>query len=190
MPDDSPEAPGGRRIPDPGFAGDDGAADPRLAAALADYVGDPGQHLAVFVALQHARLLVPVVAVLGDVEHDDAGLAHDKTSETPVSSEVEMLVSSEVEMATALLTGNDGRQGLLAFTGLETLGRWRTDARPVPVPATLAARSALQEGASALVVDVAGPTSYAVEGDLLEGLARGWTLVLSPDGPAWAQPAE
>jgi hypothetical protein len=174
MPDNSPQAPGGRRIPDPGCAGDDGAAELRLAAALAEHGRDPRRHLAVFVALQHARLLVPVVAVLGEVEHDDAGLAHDKTS----------------EMATALLTGNDGRQALLAFTGLETLVRWRTDARPVPVPATLAARSALQEGASALVVDVAGPTSYAVEGDLLEGLARGWTLVLSPDGPVWAEPAE
>jgi hypothetical protein len=123
------------------------------------------------VVLQRARLLVPVVAVLGEVEVDADGLAHDKTS----------------DMATALLTGADGRLALLAFTGLETLAAWRADARPVPVAAGLAARSALQEGAAALVVDVAGPTPYVVEGALLEGLARGRSLVLTPEGPAWAE---
>ncbi|MGA8247610.1 MAG: SseB family protein, partial [Nocardioides sp.] len=60
----------------------------------------------------------------------------------------------------------------------------------VPVTAALAARSAVQEGASALVVDVAGPTTYAVEGPLLDGLARGWTLTNGADGPGWAQPVE
>jgi hypothetical protein len=171
---DDPSEPVGRHIPDPGFAGDDGGSDPALAAALAAYDGQPGPHLEVFLALQSTRLLVPVVAVLGEVEHDEAGLAHDKTS----------------DMATALLTGEDGRQALLAFTGLESLGRWRADARPVPVSATLAARSALQEGAAALLVDVAGPTTYALEGHLLEGLARGWPLVVTDDGVvAWLEPA-
>jgi hypothetical protein len=159
----------GRAIPDPGFAGDDGSADPALAAALAAYASDPGLQVEVFLALQRSRLLVPVVAVLGEVEVDEAGLAHDKTS----------------DMATALLTGRDGRQALLAFTSLETLAAWRPDARPVPVAAPLAGRSALQEGAAALVVDVAGPTTYAVEGDLLAGLARGWLLTPTADGPVW-----
>ena len=164
----------GRRIPDPGFAGDTGEADPALSDALASYAaapGDPERHVAVFAALRSARLLVPVVAVLGEVEVDDAGLAREKAS----------------DMATVLLTGQDGRQALLAFTGLATLTAWRADARPVPVTAVDAARSALQEGAAAMVVDVAGPTSYAVEGDLLDGLARGWSLVRTDEGLAWAE---
>jgi hypothetical protein len=150
-----------RRIPDPGFAGDTGETDPALREALAAYAADPQRQLEVFAALRGARLLVPVVAVPGEVEVDDAGLAHDKTS----------------DMATALLTGR----------GVESLGAWRTDARPVPVAAPLAARSALQEGASALVVDVAGPTTYAVEGELLEGLARGWTLARANGGYVWVE---
>ncbi len=167
-PDHEDDAPR-RVIPDPGFAGDDGAPDPGLAAALAAYAADPAEHLRVFVALQRTRVLVPVVAVLGEVEVDEAGLAREKTS----------------DMATALLTGRDGRQALLAFTGLASLAAWRADARPVPVSATLAARSAVQEGAAALLVDVAGPTPYAVEGDLLDGLSRGWTLARTPEGHAW-----
>ena len=171
-----PDSAAGRRpIPEPGFAGDDGSADPALAAALASYAVDRGRHLDVLLALQGSRLLVPVVAVVGEVELDQAGLARDKTS----------------DMATALLTGQDGRQALLAFTGLESLAAWRADARPVPVAAQLAARSALQEGASALVLDVAGPTPYAVEGDLLAGLARGWPIARTREGIlAWIEPAD
>ena len=75
---------------------------------------------------------------------------------------------------------------MLAFTGLDTLAAWRADARPVPVSASVAARSAIQEGAAALVLDVAGPTTYAVEGDVLDALARGWTLVRTAQGLAWA----
>jgi hypothetical protein len=178
MAEDRTVPPAGRRIPDPGFAEDEGAADASLVAALAAYAQDPAapdRGLGVFLVLQHARLLVPVVAVLGDLEYDESGLAHDKTS----------------DMATALLTGADGRQALLAFTCLVTLAAWRADARPVPVAATLAARSAVQEGAAALVVDVAGPTSYVVEGKLLEGLARGWPMALTRQGAyAWVEPAE
>jgi hypothetical protein len=162
-----------RRIPDPAFAGDEGAGDAALRAALTAYAADPGRALDVMIALQATRVLVPVVAVLGETEVDETGLVHDKTS----------------DMATALLTGRDGRQALLAFTGLDTLSAWRADARPVPVAAALAARSALQEDASALVLDVAGPTTYAVEGDLLQGLAHGRTLVRAGDGYAWIEPA-
>jgi hypothetical protein len=160
---------GSRRIPDPGFAGDDGSADAGLRAALAAYATDQARQVDVLLALPSARLLVPVVAVLGEAEVDEAGLAHDKTS----------------DMATALLTGRDGRQALLAFTGLDTLAAWRSDARPVPVTTALAARSALQEGAAALVIDVAGPTTYAVEGEVLDALARGWTLARTERGLAW-----
>jgi hypothetical protein len=150
---------GVRTLPDPGFAGDDGSAAPEVTAALTAYAQE-GNRLSTLQVLQHARLLVPVVAVLGEVEHDEAGLAHDKTS----------------DMATVLVTGPGGKQGLLAFTSSETLARWDPEARPVPVTASVAARAALQDGAAALVVDVAGPVPYAVEGETLTSLAEGLVL--------------
>lgn len=162
-----------RRIPDPGFAGDTGAVPSELAAALAAYSADPrGARARVLAELQRARLLVPVVAVLGEVEYDAAGLAHDKTS----------------DMAAVLLRGNDGRLALLAFTGTESLTAWNPEARPVPVPAQVAARSALQDGAAALVVDVAGPTTVVVEGPDLQGLASGWRLAVVGERAAWIRP--
>jgi len=163
-----------RAIPDPGFSGDDGAADPGLGDALAAYAVDPDRrHAATLAVLQHTRLLVPVVAVLGEVEHDDAGLAHDKTS----------------DMATVLITGRDGRTALLAFTSSEAMRRWDPQARPVPVPASKAAEAAVQDRASAIVVDVAGPEMFVVEEDDLRALAEGYTLVEVSGGYGWARPA-
>jgi hypothetical protein len=166
-----------RHIPDPGFAGDDGTADPALRAALALLVAEPTTYGDALLALQDARLLVPVVAVLGEVEVDEHGLTHDKTS----------------DMAAVLMTGADGRRALLAFTGSDSLATWDAGARPVPVPTRLAAQSAVQDGAAALVVDIAGPATAVVEGDDLTRLAAGWRVVRLQDGRGdqlgWIGPA-
>jgi hypothetical protein len=161
-----------RVIPDPGFAGDDGAAPAGLVAALSDWAAGHASYAEALATLAQSRLLVPVVAVLGEVEYDEAGLAHDKTS----------------DMATVLLQGADGRLALLAFTGTEALRAWNPDGRPVPVAAVLAAQSALQDGAAALVVDVAGPVRFVVQGDDLERLAGGWTLAQAGERVVWIRP--
>ncbi len=150
-----------RTIPDPGFAGDDGDAPASLTAALAAYDETPETYLHVLDVLQDERLLVPVVAVLGEVEYDEQGLAHDKTS----------------DMATVLMTGRDGRLALLAFSGTDAMHRWNPDARPVPAELTKVAAAAVQDGASAIVLDIAGPEMFVVEQPYLEPLARGYRPV-------------
>ena len=59
--------PGGQQ-----FRDDNGAADPRVAAALAAYQAGQGSEQAALTALAAARLLVPVVAVLADGSAADA----------------------------------------------------------------------------------------------------------------------
>lgn len=162
----------GTTIPDPGFADDDGSVDPQVGAALAAWAAGTGTYVEALQSLQGSRLLVPVVAVLGEVEYDEDGLAHDKTS----------------DMATVLLQGADGRLALLAFTGTSSLAAWNPEGRPVPVTAAVAAQAALQDAAAALVVDIAGPARFVVEAEDLEGLARAWTLVRVGGGTAWIRP--
>ena len=169
MTDDEPT----RVIPDQGFGDDDGSADPALTAALASYAAGVSGLGEVLVAVQDARLLVPVVAVLGEVETDERGLARDKTS----------------DMAAVLVARPDGRRGLLAFSGQESMRRWDPGARPVPVAARLAARAAVQEEADALVVDLAGPASAVVSGDDLRALAAGWRLGRVGERTGWIRPA-
>lgn len=162
----------GSRIPDPGFAGDTGEQDPAVGTALEAYAADPSRYPDVLLALHESRVLVPVVAVLGEVEHDEQGLAHDKSS----------------DMAAVLMQGRDGRLALLGFTCTAALVAWNPEARPVPVTARVAAQSAVQEEAAALVLDIAGPVPVVVEGEDLRGLASGWSLARVGEQVAWIRP--
>ena len=143
--------PGGQQ-----FRGDRGAADPRVAAALAAYQAGQGSEQAALSALESARLLVPVVATLADGSEPAGASQADKNS----------------DMALPTLIGRDGRAALLAFTSLDALARWRPDARPVPAEADRVWRAAVAEGC-AVVIDVAGPVPLAVEGARLAALAGG-----------------
>ncbi|UGQ10710.1 SseB family protein [Yinghuangia sp. ASG 101] len=144
----------GKSIPDPGFSGDDGSADVALTSALTSgaAVGE------VLAALAPARLLVPVVAILGELEDTAPGeLRREKSS----------------DMAVPTITGPGGRKALPAFTSTDALARWRPDARPVPVDARRAALAAYSEGADTLLLDLAGPVAYEVTGPALRALAEG-----------------
>jgi hypothetical protein len=157
----------------PSFPGDTGEADAPLTAALTALARRQATSTDVLEALTTSRLIVPVIAVLGEMELDEHGRAHDKSA----------------DMATVLLTGADGRKALLAFTGLETLKAWQADARPVPVAAADAAKAAIQDHADAIVIDVAGPVPFAVEGDDLMALGSGWRLARVGEQSAWIRPA-
>ena len=143
--------PGGQQ-----FRHDDGAADARVAQALAAYQQGKGSEHAALVALSGARLLVPVVAVLAD---GSASAQGDKNS----------------EMVLPTLIGQDGRPAVLAFTCLDALARWRPNARPVPAEADRVWRAAVADGC-AVVIDVAGPVPLAVEGARLAALAAGYPV--------------
>ncbi|MEU9968095.1 SseB family protein [Streptomyces malaysiensis] len=164
-----------KNIPDSGFSDDDGSADPRLAAALAAWADDRSAEPEVLAALAEARLLVPVVAILGEVEEVESkpreasveggggrragGLRREKTS----------------DMSVPTLEAPGGRRALPAFTSLETLARWRPDARPVAVPLRQALEATAHEKADTLVLDLAGPVPYQLTGPALLALAEGRT---------------
>jgi len=144
-------------LAEPAFPDDDGTVDPALAEAF----GDDARVLAV---LGDVRVFVPVVALLGD---EPAG------------------TDKEADMAVVLMTGADGRNALLAFSSVATMTTWDPDARPVPVWGREAARAALDEGASAMLLDLASPTFTVVETADVDHLAAGHRLVSTEAGPAW-----
>ncbi|MGK5698077.1 SseB family protein [Streptomyces sp. URMC 128] len=147
-----------KNIPDPGFSDDDGSADPRLSAALAAWSQDRSAVGPVLDALKGARLLVPVVAVLGEVEEDERGLRREKTSDMAVPT---------------LKAGN--RTALPAFTSTDSLARWDPAARPVAVPLHQALQAAAHEKADTVVLDLAGPVPFELTGPALLALAEGRT---------------
>ena len=145
-----------KNIPDPGFSDDDGSADPRLSAALAAWAEDRTAVAPVLAALRGARLLVPVVAVLGEVEEDEHGLRREKTSDMAVPT---------------LKAGS--RTALPAFTSTDSLARWDPEARPVAVPLHQALQAAAHEKADTVVLDLAGPVAFELTGPALLALAEG-----------------
>lgn len=153
-----------KNIPDSGFSDDDGSADAALAAALAGYGEGRATDAEVVAALRGARLLVPVVAVLGEAETGPDGLRREKSS----------------DMAVPTIQAPDGRRALPAFSSTEALARWRPDARPVAVPLRQALEALAHEKADTLLIDLAGPVAYELTGAALR--AAGGTGPL--DDPA------
>jgi hypothetical protein len=156
-----------KNIPDSGYSDDDGTADPALTAALAAWAEDRTAIGPVLEALKGARLLVPVVAVLGEVEEDASGLRREKTS----------------DMAVPTLQAGD-RRALPAFTSTASLARWDPQARPVAVPLHQALQAAAHEKADTVVLDLAGPVAFELTGSALLALAEGRTSADPLDDPA------
>jgi SseB protein N-terminal domain len=186
--------PGGQQ-----FRGDRGAADPLLTAALAAYQVGQGSEQAALTALAAARLLVPVIAVLGHGAAIDGastdgastdGASTDGASTDGASTDgaptdgapTAPQGNKDSEMVLPTLIGRDGRPAVLAFTGLDALARWRPDARPIPAEADRVWRAAVADGC-AVVIDVAGPVPLAVEGARLAALAAGQSVPLPYDDP-------
>ncbi|MFF0396347.1 SseB family protein [Streptomyces sp. NPDC005248] len=156
-----------KNIPDSGYSDDDGTADPAVTAALAAWAGDRTAIGPVLEALEGARLLVPVVAVLGEVEEDETGLRREKTS----------------DMAVPTLQAGD-RRALPAFTSTASLALWDPQARPVAVPLHQALQAAAHEKADTVVLDLAGPVAFELTGSALLALAEGRTSADPLDDPA------
>jgi hypothetical protein len=123
---------------------DRGDADPALVAALAS-----DDDATIGPALLRARLLVPVVAV---------------PAEQPAVGEAEMAVPA--------LVAADGRRALPVFSSYDALRAWQPEARPVPMAGSRVVAAAVEEGYDGVVLDVAGPASYTLTGDLLQVLAE------------------
>jgi hypothetical protein len=184
-------------------AGDTGGADPAVTAALAAYAAGAATEHAVLTAVAASRLLVPVVAVLAEANDDGAvppapasvGSRAEPPAPAPADfgsrAELPALASArfgsraekETEMALPTLIGNDGRKAVIAFTGTDTVRRWRADARPVPVPASRLWPAVAAEQADAVVIDVAGPVPLVVEGARLRALASGAPVPLPHEDP-------
>jgi len=161
------------RVGDQRYSDDHGDADPDVAAALAAYAAGTGGEHAALLALAQSRLLIPVVAMVPD---DD-----DTQSEGPGGEKAS-------EMAMLKIIGRDGRQALPVFTCLEAVHRWRPAARPVPVPAMGVWQAARQESC-AVVIDIAGPVPFVVEGTRLAALAGGAVPAMHEDSDVWQQVA-
>jgi hypothetical protein len=135
---------------------DDGSAPEKLIEAIRRFhAGDLGE-ADVVDAVRESRLLVPLVAHLGEAGTNNQGVLVDKSQ----------------ELSIVTVEGPDGRTVQPAFTSVEALAKWNAQARPIPVAAPRVALAAASEGTDLVVLDPLSPTEFVLRRPALWAIAQ------------------
>ena len=151
----------GRTLQPNPHSNDDGAADPALAQALAEFGANRVSSAQVVLALASARVLVPLIANLGEAEEGAHGHKVDKSA----------------ELSIVAVQTPDGQAALPVFTSVETMKVWNPLARPVPVQGQRAALAAATEGQTRLVIDAGSETEFVLRRPAIWALAQNQTWI-------------
>lgn len=146
----------GREFSQNGWSQDDGSTPKILQEALADELNK--QQL--FEALAQSRLLIPLLAELGE-----SGIGvHGQT------------VDKSADLAIVAVSTPDGKTAIPAFSSVAEMTAWNATARPVPVEVPKLALAAVGEGHSRVVLNPAG-RAIGIRRPALAALAQGfdWT---------------
>lgn len=146
----------GRSFSDNPHSDDAGEADPVLLASLGAFHEGRASQADVVDALRRARLLIPLLAELGDEGLTDAGKRVDKSQ----------------ELSIVTVAGPDGRTVLPVFSSVTTMGEWNAGARPVPADGIRVALAAASEQTDVVVLDAASPTQFVVRRPALWAMAQ------------------
>ena len=161
----------GRQFEENPYADDDGTAPAELTTALEAFAAEPGAPELVVEALREARVLIPLVAALGEAGENAEGVTVDKSAELSIVS----------------VAGPDGRRVLPVFSSAAAMRAWNPEARPVPVAARTAALAAVDDATELLVLDPAGPIAFGLRRPAVWALAQGETWTLQSAGATVAQ---
>lgn len=142
---------------------DDGSAPPLLRAVLQAFRAGGSSVVEVVDAVRASRLLVPLVAELGDAGVGVGGRSPHKSA----------------DLAIVTVEGPDGRRVLPVFSSVDAMKLWNPDARPVPSDAVRVALAAASEGTELVVLDPMSATEFAVRRPALWAIAQQRTWVPS-----------
>jgi hypothetical protein len=128
------------------YSGDNGEADPQLIATLSKFRSGEVSAEEVLKALGQARLLIPLIANLGESEEGAHGHQVDK--------------SADLSIVTVLTP--DSQRALPVFSSVAAMNLWNPEARPVPNDGRKVALAAASEGNTRLVLDPMSETEFVV----------------------------
>jgi hypothetical protein len=145
----------GRAFNENPFADDDGSARPELIQAILEFhqTLNPAK---VFSEFSKARVLIPLLADLGESGEGAHGQTVDKSAELSI-----------VNVSTP-----DDQVGLPVFSSVEAMQRWNPIARPVPSDAVKVALAAASEGNTRIILDPGSETEFAFRRNAIAALAQ------------------
>ncbi|HEX4056855.1 MAG TPA: SseB family protein [Galbitalea sp.] len=140
---------------------DDGSAPPKLIEAIRRFHSRELGEADVVDELRGSRLLVPLVAQLGESGVAPSGHLVDKSQ----------------ELSIVTVVGPDSRAVLPAFTSVTAMSLWNPPARPIPANGARVALAAAGGGTDLVVVDPTSDTEFAIRRPALWAMAQGapWT---------------
>jgi hypothetical protein len=146
----------GREFSQNSWSHDDGSTPNVLAEVFSRDL----DKVALFDALSQSRLLIPLLAELG---------------ESGVGAHGE-LVDKSADLAIVAVSTPDGKTAIPAFSSVAEMSAWNSTARPVPVEAAKLAIAAISEGHDRVVLNPAG-LAIGIRRPALAAMAQGleWT---------------
>lgn len=151
----------GRHFDQGPSSGDDGTAPAPLIEAITRFRAGDGGEQSVVTAVIHSRLLIPLVAALGESGVGPHGHIVDKSA----------------ELSIVTVAGPDGRDVLPVFSSVAAMQAWNPKARPVPADAVRVALAAASEQTDIVVLDPTAPTEFVIRRPALWAMAQSqpWT---------------
>jgi hypothetical protein len=146
----------GRQLEANPHAGDDGSADANLLTTLAAFKAQTAGPEAVIEAIKTARLLVPLVAQVGETGVGAHGQIVDKSADLSIVS----------------VASPDGQVALPVFSSVAAMQRWDAKARPVPIEAGRVALAAASEKNGRIILDPGSDTEFAIRQTAFRAIAE------------------
>ena len=146
----------GRELEENRFAGDDGSAPKEFVNAISGFrSGDLGQ-ADVVDAVRVSRLLVPLLAQLGESEIGANGLKVDKSA----------------ELSIVTVKSPDEQDALVVFSSVAAMQRWNPSARPVPTDAIRVCLAAASQLSTRVVIDPGSETEFVIRRPAIARIAQ------------------
>ena len=145
----------GRAFEENPFANDDGSASASLIQAIADFQISTDAS-GVFLEFAKSRVLIPLVASLGESGEGAHGQTVDKSA----------------DLAVINVQTPDGQTGLPVFSSVAAMSKWNPIARPVPSDAVRVALAAASEGNTRIILDPGSDTEFVFRRTAIESLAK------------------
>ena len=149
------------------YSGDNGEADPELIRTIRVFQSGSCGPEEVLKAIGRARLLIPLIANLGESGEGAHGQQVDK--------------SADLSIVTVLTP--DNQRALPVFSSVAAMNRWNPEARPVPNDGRKVALAAASEGNTRLVLDPMGKSEFVVRRPGIAAIAQDLPWLTPADNP-------
>jgi hypothetical protein len=149
----------GRALEENKFAGDDGNAPKELIEVIASFRQGLVGAEKVVDQIRTSRLLVPLIAELGEAEVGPHG----------------KLVDKSAELSVVTVKSPDDQDSLVVFSSVTSMSNWNPNARPVPTDAVRVCLAAASQLSTRVVLDPGSENEFVLRRPVIAKIAQSFS---------------